>query len=224
MSMNIVERSSDVDGKWEQMIQLLKGMLYDKSKHTSICQGLVSRTYITGDAVDASDFVIIATTQSEGRGRTVQRYDGFVIGKTNAKTKDIYIDVVCARKQAVGMGKKLLDAVETYAREKNFRSISLSSLSHVIGYYYRIGFRFTRGCDEQKPEIGQAYTDLAEPFIKKTVKNNNYSELIDTPDADDFKKFVVDYLIKNKLTRNKRCKTFKTCEGDGFSMSKCVSA
>jgi hypothetical protein len=70
---------------------------------------------------------------------------GFVLASIHHEDSEYYIDVICSKR---GYGKDLLDFCFNDAGRRNLKSIGLSALPHVLGYYSKFGFTHRRSCDD----------------------------------------------------------------------------
>lgn len=110
---------------------------------------------------------------------------GFAIVSDKSKRTErfdnsLFIDIICSNNELINThgirnniagGKALLHAVTEYARENGYDDVSLKSLSHVVNYYRKFGFRFLKqGQVVEEPDIKQ----LAE--LNKNVKLNTPTE------------------------------------------------
>lgn len=113
-----------------------------------------------------------------------------------------YIDAICANPRQprreghvlpkISFGKKLLDHVKEFAKEKGYYGVSLSSLMYVINYYRRNGFIHLPKLDgiTEKTEDTKV-TDLANKFAESKFKDDAeiedymFVELADRENTDD---------------------------------------
>lgn len=84
---------------------------------------------------------------------TLIRPVGFIMARTDLGAEDLYIDVICSIGKSGPFkehsGTLLLEEAVTVARRQRLRSISLSSLPHVLAYYRKFQFAHRKSCDRE---------------------------------------------------------------------------
>jgi hypothetical protein len=211
LSLLPIVMSEKTDKSWKKTIGLLKS-----NDVSNICSGLVTSDYVKNTSIPHSDFVILGYgAGKETRSGNIPQLRGFLLSNELEYPNFLYIDVVCAN--VPGLGEKLIKIAEERANKRGLKGIILSSLPHVVGYYHRLGYKNRDTCIENI-QIEQGFNTLAYPFIAKYKKD--VSKYIDTDEGQNYRGYLHS-LIKNKLAKNKNCKSVEECKVDGYLMTKC---
>jgi N-acetylglutamate synthase-like GNAT family acetyltransferase len=109
--------------------------------------------------------------------------DNNLLGCVNLVTKEeaIYLGMltVSPNEQQKGIGKKLMTASESYARDSDFGEIEMTVISkrpELIAYYERRGYQQTgekRPFPMNDPRFGEPKTDLEFIVLRKSLKNED---------------------------------------------------
>ena len=174
------------------------------------CSKTLNSGFFSKDKLnEETDIIILLYVFS---GTTSAILNGFIMGndlnivpeeESDESGENVfYIDAICANPRQprregpvlpkISFGKKLLDHVKEFAREKDYYGVSLSSLMYVINYYRRNGFIHLPKLDgiTEKMEDTKV-TDLANKFAKSKFKDDAeiedymFVELADRENTDD---------------------------------------
>ena len=168
------------------------GEAIQKNQNFTCSKTLNSGFFNTDKLNEETDIIILLYVFS---GTTSAILNGFIMGNDlniipedepeESKENVFYIDAICAnprqpRREGPGpelpkisFGRKLLDHVKEFAKEKDYYGISLSSLMYVINYYRKNEFKHLPKLDgitekTEDPKI----KELAEKFAKAKFKND----------------------------------------------------
>jgi len=163
---------------------------------------------------------------------------GFAICYREKKKNTLFIDVIAA-KSAVkysNLGKTLLKNIAMYAYHENYSGLELSSLSHVLCYYRKFGFKHIKNCKETEDKritkiaeeaLTMPYYKTAENFDKNFYKNSilleyiyvlvysGYSTYCSENKKKQTKRQIFSYFVNRDREKNKN---IEDCTKDGFSM------
>jgi len=123
------------------------------------CSGKISKGFFGSDKLLYDTDIIVLLYVFTGRNNAL--LNGFVMcDDLNIMPEDVdeseeenslYIDAICSNPRKprrmgnslppVSFGRKLLDHIKEFAREKQYYGLSLSSLMYIINYYRKYGFR-----------------------------------------------------------------------------------
>ena len=120
----------------------------------TILQGAIDPTFIYKKKMNDMDIIVLLYVFS---GKTSAVVNGFITCNDHNLLIDekhienvLYIDVVGSRRrktrnkvelEAITFGSKLIKDIEKFARSKHYLGLTLSSLTYVINYYRKLGFR-----------------------------------------------------------------------------------
>jgi len=123
------------------------------------CSGKISKGFFDSEKLFYDTDIIVLLYVFTGRNNAL--LNGFVmcddlnivpenVDESEAENS-LYIDAICSNPRKprrmgkplppVSFGRKLLDHVKEFAREKEYNGLSLSSLMYIINYYRKYGFR-----------------------------------------------------------------------------------
>jgi len=140
-------------------------------------------------------------------------------------SKILYIDILGARSASCEshLGYFLLRKIAVYAFEKDFVGIRLSSLSYVLGYYRRFGFRHIIKTNENEPKEISEYAEkcISLPYYLDSIDfdNNFYKH----PDLLHYIHLLINYgyspsckKYKQKQTKRQIINFFKNHQEDNY--------
>ena len=163
---------------------------------------------------------------------------GFAICYREKEKNTLFIDVIAA-KSAVkysNLGTTLLKNVAIYAYNENYSGLELSSLSNVLGYYRKFGFKHIKNCDEVEEEritkiaeeaLTMPHYKTVENFDKNFYKNSilleyiyvlvycGYSIHCSENKKKQTKRQIFSYFVNKDREKYKK---IEDCTKDGFSM------
>ena len=136
------------------------GNVIINNQHYS-CSGKINKGFFDSDKLLYDTDIIILLYVFTGHKYKNAVLNGFVMCDDlnilpedvdeEMKENSLYIDAICSNPRLprrlgeplprVSFGKKLLDTVKEFAREKEYFGLSLSSLMYIINYYRKYGFR-----------------------------------------------------------------------------------
>jgi hypothetical protein len=173
------------------------------------CSGKINKDFFNSDKLFYDTDIIILLYVFTGRQNAL--LNGFVMcddlnilpdGVDQSEAENsLYIDAICSNPRKprrmgkplpqVSFGRKLLDHVKEFAREKEYHGLSLSSLMYIINYYRKYGFRHL-----QKLTGDVQYEDEK---IKMLADNNLKYKFNDDTEMEDFMWVeIVERMLKEK--------------------------
>ena len=116
-----------------------------------LCRGKVNPRYVERSLTVADAIVVLGdNTPLVPNGNIF----GFATILFYESQNQIYIDVICSHSGVQGAGEHLLLSVENIGRKLLFHEVSLRSLTQVIPFYEKYGYRKTvTGCDNECPMV-----------------------------------------------------------------------
>ena len=220
-------------GRRRKVVKYSANRLADMITDAYICQNSVNPGYIEDRIPENDTFFLMFY---EFSNKTIEVV-GFIMAKTNLDTEDLYIDVICSAPKTKlykeHSGALLIQEAITVARRQKLRSITLSSLPHVLTYYPRFKFAHRKSCKEpanvslseviirrMKGEPGttplpsrsiNAYKDEDMLDFMLQLHERGYGTVYNGPCALD----RTGKITKDKFRRGK-------CASDGFKMMHCL--
>jgi len=217
-------------------------------KSGDLCSKSVSTGYIR-DQVEENDtfFLMFYYPTPTNKARLNKPFDldlkrihpvGFIMAKTDVGAEDLYIDVICSIGKSGAYtqhsGTLLLDEAVTVARRQKLRSITLSSLPHVLTYYRKFQFAHRKSCNAE-PNI-----DLTNA-LRIRMRDPSSNPLPKTPSQALDDEDMLDYMTMlhergygtrydgecalNGSGKIKKDKFRRAgCGDDGFKMKRCLAA
>ncbi len=190
MQVSVIERDN---------MGLFSGLVLNRAN--ALCKEMVSMTYLKKQSVQMADALVIAHSGAVTRSKNAMDVRG--IAFIQVRKNSVYVDVICAS----GVGKQVLEETFKYAKSKGKKYVTLSALSHVIGYYRKVGFVHGYETCVDDSNVNRYYTVRSESPAATT--NNEHRQLLQL-------------LVKKRFVSNPRCKTVDDCSSDGFVMTKCL--
>ena len=198
-----------------------------------LCQTSVNPQYIMARIPENDTFFLMFYEFANKTFEVV----GFIMAKTNIDTEDLYIDVICSapRTQAYKehSGALLIQEAIAVARRQKLRSITLSSLPHVLTYYPRFKFAHRKSCSDP------ANVSLPEVIVRRMKGEPGTTPLPSRPmnayKDDDMLNFMTRLhergygtVYKGPCALDRTGKITKDkfrrgqCASDGFKMMHCL--
>jgi N-acetylglutamate synthase-like GNAT family acetyltransferase len=165
-----------------------------------LCKKMISMSYIKNHTVKNADALVIAHSGAVTRSKNAMEVRG--IAFLQVRQNSVYIDVICAS----GVGSMLLEETFNYAKSKGKQYVTLSALSHVIGYYRKFGFVHGHETCVENKNVNSYYKNPTSPV---SPLNKEYRRLLQL-------------LVQKRFVSNPGCKTVDDCSLDGFIMTRCL--
>jgi hypothetical protein len=170
--------------KMSNMLVKIKDNIYNYCK-TGIDEGYFDIIRI----MNKIDYVVILSLINQDRYEYLPTSDdkktvGFALLvnnniRTNGDDNSLYIDIICSNNDLHQTrfpgGKVLLHHIVEFARLNEFNSVSLKSLSHVINYYRKYGFRFLK---KNQNEESHKIHELAEMNKNRIIQSPSHANNI----------------------------------------------
>lgn len=196
--------------EWINTERIIKGLAGPSHK---MC-GEIPLWWILQNALPEADvLVLVYMTKQLGR-HTKEVCTGFSCLQFRPLRSELYVDLICAK----NAGRQLMNAIFQYGKNLGLEHITLSALPSSLLFYRKLGFKHIDPCSTDQcnelPEITEQASKVAD------YKFENHFE------AEEHKPFhkLLRLLIKNNLTKNKKCKRVPECRMDGYLMSCCLHA
>jgi hypothetical protein len=199
-------------------------------KDDKIIEYAVDPTYLKSSVTSNNlYFLQYYVIYTKGRRGTIEEIipASIAICKNNDKDKEIYIDVICSKKKTKEMishsAGRLIEAVISFAKNKDYESVNLSALPPVLKYYAKWQFEHIKSCKEKESDaiktmrgkITSTPSSLAESYeddkLLEYMRHLHDEGFASKKKGECGKKI----LNKEKLKSNR-------CGDDGFKMKKCL--
>ena len=165
-----------------------------------LCKRMISMTYLKKHTIQNADALVIAHTGAVTRSKNAMELRG--IAFIQVRQNSVYVDVICAS----GVGRDILQETFNYAKSKGKKYVTLSALSHVIGYYRKFGFIHGFETCVENNNVNRYYKNPTSPA---SPINREYRRLLEL-------------LVQKRFVSNPGCKTVNNCSLDGFIMTMCL--
>jgi hypothetical protein len=206
-NVTVYRRDGLADCAWRDMCDEVVLHCFDG------CQDAVNREYVIHIGHNVADCAIVGTVTRDG----VQKKAGFLFANEVVDTGVLKVQLVCASHP--GLGAALLAQAETFALQQGCSGVLLYALSHVVGYYRKLGYRHSSHCEPEDPEIARLFDKFARPLIEKHKADvRTYI----TPSGRYWR--FLNALVRARLVHDAGCDTVKACNGNGYLMSKCLKS
>ena len=205
--------------KWNELCNSVR------QSTTTICGKCISINFLK-DAFKSADFLLVAYAQKTSYlMRTTTKMYRTPVGVvamhvlTDSNNKGhvlqpndvvLYMDMLCS--SIAGLGSKLLNIVEDYAKQNYYTKLQLSALPYVINYYRKFGFMFSHK-QEEFPAITKMY--LRYPQLS-TLKFTSDEEA----KTDKLFTKLMEKLKDNGFAHDLGSSNLEEASEDGFVMSK----
>ena len=169
--------------------------------------------------------------------RKVGKPIGFIVGFTKERNeldqpcKEAYIDVVCSCR---GGGRYMIQYFINWARDADYKAVSLSALPQVLAYYPKtFKFEHRHNCEESADIVEIPEEIYSKKYINKNTKKGKvYSDVDDYYDDDIFSGHIKNLQAKKYgNVKTKYCSGTSTkeqlkqgkCGNDGYIMRLCLN-
>ena len=135
-----------LQGEWDKIASLIDNDL-QVGDINSICRGVIDNTYLNVDQINKNAVIFTVENKKEDK---VEAFAVCRFKKTQVLRGDkerpvqhyLYIDVICSRNRI--STQLLWKSILCFIKDNTFSlsGIQLSALTYVVGYYYKLGFRF----------------------------------------------------------------------------------
>lgn len=135
-----------LQGEWNKIASLIDNDL-QVGDINSICRGVIDNTYLNAGQINKNAVIFTVENKKEDK---VQAFAVCRFKKTQILRGDkdrpvqyyLYIDVICSRNRI--STQLLWKSILCFVKDNTFSltGIQLSALTYVVGYYYKLGFRF----------------------------------------------------------------------------------
>lgn len=238
--------ATEVSSGWRTVIQMTEAEFKNEIvRKGDLCSDSVSRGYILEQVRKNDTFFLMfyyskdaATTRlNKPFGIDLKRIHpvGFVMAKIDLEAKDLYIDVICSTGKSGPFmehsGTLLLEEAVAVARRQKLRSITLSSLPHVLTYYRKFQFAHRKSCDaEPNIDLTNALKvrlkDPKNPLPKTPLQAFRDEDMLNYMTMLHERGYGTRYEGDCALDRSGKIKKDKfrsgKCGNDGFKMKRCL--
>ena len=192
------------------------GNVIINNQHYS-CSGKISKGFFDSDKLLYDTDIIVLLYVFSGHKYKNAVLNGFVMCddlnilpedvEDEMKENSLYIDAICSNPRLprrlgeplprVSFGKKLLDSVKEFAREKEYFGLSLSSLMYIINYYRKYGFRHL-------PKL-TGDVQFEDKQLEQLADNNLNFKFTDDTEMEDFMWVeIIERMLEGKDTEVKQ--------------------
>jgi hypothetical protein len=146
MNLRFRKQWSILQNEWNKIASVIDNDLQVGDKN-SMCRGVIDNTYLNEDQISKNAIIFTVKNKKEDN---IEAFAVCRFKKTQILREDkdrpiqyyLYIDVICSRSR---MSTQLLwKSILCFIKDNTFilSGIQLSALTYVVGYYYKLGFRF----------------------------------------------------------------------------------
>lgn len=146
MNLRFRKQWSILQNEWNKIASVIDNDLQVGDKN-SMCRGVIDNTYLNEDQISKNAIIFTVKNKKEDN---IEAFAVCRFKKTQILREDkdrpiqyyLYIDVICSRNRI--STQLLWKSILCFIKDNTFSltGIQLSALTYVVGYYYKLGFRF----------------------------------------------------------------------------------